>query len=140
MDYAALDFFDKMSEQELMDEIVLSPGASDASWYNTLFGTTPAQQLELQPLRTPTQPLSGIHELPSSTVDELQEVDDLDLQMIDDFGDRLAVNEEELGVDLDALAWDAPVAPGEVEMGDLNAEERAGLKDTTTWRPKTWAT
>jgi len=128
---ASLDFFNSMSQEEILQEV--NNFVPQTSWYNSLydkvFGKSYVEMEEL----TVAQP-GGIHEMPAgpelqgATFEDPEELGDADLEMLDDFGDRLQFNELDESQLRDLLGEE----PGDVEMvefGDLNEAERQGVAD-----------
>ena len=136
MEAASLDFFEKMTEQELLLQI--DKPVAESSWFNSLFGNVYSgkeQYIQLEELHIPT---GGIHELPTEDVPLLSADDqflaDYDQEMLEKFETQLTANEDAFG-DLTSLAWDSPaVQPPEagvemVEYGDFDALEAAGIRE-----------
>ena len=136
MEAASLDFFEKMTEQELLLQI--DKPVAESSWFNSLFGNVYSgkeQYIQLEELHIPT---GGIHELPTEDVPLLSADDqflaDYDQEMLEKCETQLTANEDAFG-DLTSLAWDSPaVQPPEagvemVEYGDFDALEAAGIRE-----------
>ena len=137
MEAASLDFFQKMSEQELLQ--VIEKPVAESSWFNSLFGDVYSgneQYIQLEELHIPTT--GGIHELPTEDAPLLSADDqfyaDYDQEMLENFETQLTANEDAFG-ELTTLAWDAPaIEPPQagvemVEYGDFDMLEAAGIRE-----------
>ena len=130
MDHS-LDFFNQLSQEDILQEV--NTFVPQESWYNSLYDKVfgkPYVEMEELTIAEP----GGIHEMPAgpelqgAAVEDAEEVGEADLEMLDNFGDRLQFNELDEAQLRDLLGEE----PGDVEMvefGDLNEAEKQGVAD-----------
>ena len=109
MEAASLDFFEKMTQDDIIQAIA-NP-APESTWYNSLFGdifSGKTQYVQMEELHIPTT--GQVNELPVADsamqgmdYQPTEEIADYDLEMLNRFGTTLAENEQGLG-DLEKFA------------------------------------